>query len=56
QQVVESPPAENSWDIVPRRDNAEELTLDKQRLPLDAFSLELEAVIDTLANDIAQIW
>jgi hypothetical protein len=50
------PQSLTEWDFIVRRSNAEELALGEQRLPLDELNLKLEAVLDALANDIAEAW
>jgi len=56
EQFVEIPLDNTEWDLIVRRPIADKLIPDHQRLPLDELDLELEAVLDSLADDIALAW
>jgi len=55
-QVVEIAATEDAWGIVTRERIVDDVSLAHQRESLDELSLELEAVIDALAIDLARIW
>jgi len=56
EQVVEITATGDAWGIVARQRIVDDMNLPHVLESLDEFDLELETVIDALANDVADIW
>ncbi|MFT5526701.1 MAG: hypothetical protein ACI9HK_004681 [Pirellulaceae bacterium] len=56
EQVVEIAATVDAWGIVARERIVDDANLEHQRESLDELDLDLEAVIDALANDVGDVW